>query len=183
MCDNLSGMEVLLLAKSFAHKDLIFFKINDELPRGWAKRTGIDEDLPIGSPPDAGPMCMAADEKTRLGPMGLQEILSAMRKLSPRFQNAKNTGRWPDRVGDESGEVFQTVFFGLVALRDVTRCAAMGDEQLVKRRRLRYDLVLEVLDELIGERGIPAPWHDVVVKNIAVGEEHVAVGQIERVNF
>jgi hypothetical protein len=46
---------------------------------------------------------MTADEYTCLGAMSLQEFLSAMRKLSPRFQNTKDAGGWPDRVGDESG--------------------------------------------------------------------------------
>ena len=75
------------------------------------------------------------------------------------------------------------MLFGLVALWDVTRCAAMSNEELVKRGLGRRELVLEVLHELIRERRILAPGHDVVVKNISVGEQHLAFGQIERVNL
>ena len=43
--------------------------------------------------------------------------------------------------------------------------------------------MLKVLHKFIGQRGILAPWHDVVVKNIAVGEQHATVAQIKMMHF
>lgn len=55
----------------------------------------------------------------------------------------------------------------------------MSDQEVGEIGGARCELVLKVLDELIRQNSVSAPRHNIVIKNIAVSQQHITCRKIK----
>lgn len=176
MCNDFAGMKIATTTLDASNKQLVVLDVDHELSRRRTKGTGVDDDATVGTLPDAGTMGMAADEKTRFGVVGGEQALSEGGELLPGAKNPPDAIRRPQGIGDKTSQVFETLFDGLMALRNSAGGFAVGEEERLEGIGGKLHVTARLLHQLMSEFGVLRPRDDTTVENVAVGDQHEAVG-------
>lgn len=147
-----------------------------------AEGAGVDHGETGRGGPNEWAVRVADEHEAGGGAMGGGNAGGAVRGLAPSADDLEAAPRRPNGVGGELYGVFERVGFGLVALGERSAGGA-------KDRESRGELS-PVFDGQRGQPvgdvglecgGVATPRDDVVENNVAVGDEHLAVAEVERV--
>lgn len=123
-------------------------------------------------------MDVADDEETGLRAVVIEQGFRSPGSLTPGSQDAKRAVERPNGVAQKAGEVFQAMALALMPLGDFPSRLSMHFKQLLQMVWPVAEGLPAILNPCGRHRGVISPGHDIVKKEVPMGDKHRSAGEI-----
>jgi len=174
-------MKVAMFSLDTSHPQLLGLDLDEQLAKRRGKRSRVDHHPSVRPSPDSGSVRVPDEDEVSVGAVPLEKGSAASGHLVPRFEDSPDSARGKPRVAEKPVQVGRPVSAGLLALGNGGGRSTVGLQEGVQlvvggegfAARARYQFPCE--------RSVGPPRDHLVEDDIAVGDEHGPVREVEMV--